>query len=115
MTQDLRPHSASGNGGAGGMVMSPIQPLSSSGSDGSPGAAGVSADSVILGADGGAAQQRQVNDQGIVLHPEAGCVVAASPGGDLDTVLAAEPHAGDDMGRVAAACDGRRALVDHGV
>src|SRR6266516_911138 len=35
MAQDLRPHSASGNGGTGGMVISPIQPLSSSGSDGS--------------------------------------------------------------------------------
>src|SRR6202049_1751053 len=35
ITHDLRPHSASGNGGAGGMVISPIQPLSSSGSEGS--------------------------------------------------------------------------------
>ena len=35
MTHALRPHSSSGNGGAGGMVISPIQPLSSSGSDGS--------------------------------------------------------------------------------
>ena len=35
MPHALRPHSASGNGGAGGMVSSAIQPLSSSGSDGS--------------------------------------------------------------------------------
>ena len=35
MTQALRPHSSSGNGSAGGMVISPIQPLNSSGSDGS--------------------------------------------------------------------------------
>src|ERR1700739_861991 len=35
MTHDLRPHRASGNGGAGGIVIRPIQPLSSSGSDGS--------------------------------------------------------------------------------
>ena len=35
MTQAFRPHSSSGNGSAGGMVISPIQPLSSSGSDGS--------------------------------------------------------------------------------
>ena len=35
MTQALRPQSSSGNGGAGGMVISPIQPLSSSGSEGS--------------------------------------------------------------------------------
>ena len=35
MPHALRPHSASGNGGAGGMVSRPIQPLSSSGSEGS--------------------------------------------------------------------------------
>src|SRR5260370_20080702 len=35
MPDDVRPESASGNGGAGGMVSSPIQPLSSSGSEGS--------------------------------------------------------------------------------
>src|SRR6202049_1266574 len=35
IAHDLRPHSSSGNGGAGGIVISPIQPLSSSGSEGS--------------------------------------------------------------------------------
>ena len=46
---------------------------------------------------------------------EARRVVAAAPDGDLDAVLAGEPHAGDDVGGVAAAHDGGRVLVDHGV
>ena len=41
--------------------------------------------------------------------------MAAAPDGDLDAVLAAETHAGDDVGDVAAARDGGRVLVDHGV
>ena len=48
-------------------------------------------------------------------HAEAAGVVAAAADGDLDAVLAGEPHAGDDVGGVAAAHDGRRLLVDHGV
>ena len=75
----------------------------------------VGADGVVLRADRGAAQQRQVDDQGVVPHPEAGGVVAAAADGDLDAVLAGEPHAGDHVGDVAAARDGGRALVDHGV
>jgi hypothetical protein len=47
--------------------------------------------------------------------PEAGGAVAAAPDGDLDAVLAGEPHAGNDVGRVPAAHDGRWTLVDHGV
>jgi hypothetical protein len=83
--------------------------------DVSPGASGVGADGVIVGADRGAAQQRQVDDQGVVRYPEAGRVVAAAPDGDLDAVLSGEPHAGDDVGGVAAARDRGRVLVDHGV
>jgi hypothetical protein len=70
---------------------------------------------VILRVDRGAAQQRQVDDQGIVPYPKAGRVVAAAPDSELDAVLAGEPHAGDDVGGVAAAGDGGRVLVDHGV
>ena len=66
-------------------------------------------------ADRGAAQQRQVDDQRVVRHPQAGRVVPAAPHGDLDAVLAGEPHAGDDVGGVAAAGDRGRVLVDHGV
>ena len=83
--------------------------------DVSPGASGVGADGVVLGVDRGAAQQRQVDDQGVVRHPEPGRVVAAAPDGDLDAVLAGEPHAGDDVGGVPAARDGGRMLVDHAV
>ena len=80
-----------------------------------PGAAGVGADGVILRADRGAAQQRQVDDQGVVPYPEAGCVVTAAADGDLHALVAAETHAGDDVGGVAAARDGSGMLVDHGV
>ena len=83
--------------------------------DVSPGAAGVGADGVVLRANGGAAQQRKVDDQGVVPHSEAGHVVAAAPDGDLHAVVAAEADAGDDVGDVAAARDGGRVLVDHGV
>jgi hypothetical protein len=83
--------------------------------DVSPGAAGVRADRVILRVDRGAAQQRQVDDQGAVPHREARRVVAAAADGDLDAVLTREPHAGDDVGGVAAARDGGRVLVDHAV
>ena len=69
----------------------------------------------FCGSDRGAAQQRQVDDQGVVPHPQASRVVAAAPDRDLDTVLAGEPHAADDVGGVVAARDGRRVLVDHGV
>jgi hypothetical protein len=41
--------------------------------------------------------------------------VTAAPDRDLDSVLAGEPHARNDVGGVAAARDGRRVLVDHGV
>ena len=83
--------------------------------DVSPGASGVDADGAVLRVDRGAAQQRQVDDQGVVPYPEARRVVAAAPDRDLDAVLAGEPHAGDDVGGVTAAGDGRRVLVDHGV
>ena len=83
--------------------------------DVSPGAAGVGADGVILRADRGAAQQRQVDDQGVVPDAEACRVVAAASDGDLDAMLAAETYAGDDVGDVPAARDGGRVLVDHGV
>ena len=39
----------------------------------------------------------------------------ATPDGDLHAVIAAETDAGDDIGDVAAARDGARVLVDHGV
>ena len=42
-------------------------------------------------------------------------VVAAAADGDLDAVLAGEPHTGNDVGGVAAAHDGGRVLVDHAV
>jgi hypothetical protein len=83
--------------------------------DVAPGASRVGADGVVLGADRGAAQQRQVDDQGVVPYPQASCVVAAAPDGDLHAVVAAEPHAGDDVGGVAGAHDGSGTLVDHGV
>ena len=83
--------------------------------DVSPGAAGVDADGVIFRADRSAAQQRQVDDQRIVGDAQAGRVVAAASDGEFDAVLAAEPHARDDVGRVAAARDSGRMLVDHGV
>ena len=54
--------------------------------DVAPGAAGVDPDGVLRGVDRGAAQQRQVDDQGVVPDPEAGGVVAAAPDGDLDAV-----------------------------
>ena len=81
----------------------------------SPGAAGVNADGVILRADRGASQPGEVDDQGVVGHPQAGRVMPAAPHGDLRSVLAGEPHAGDDVGGVAAADDGGRVLVDHAV
>src|SRR5262249_12919077 len=79
------------------------------------GAPGVGADGVVLRADRGAAQQRQVDDQGVVPYPEAGHAVTAAADGDLDAVLAGEPHARDHVGGVPAAGDGGGALVDHGV
>ena len=69
----------------------------------------------VPGVDGGAAQLRQVDDEGAVPDAEPGRVVAAAADGDLDAVLAGEADAGDDVGGVAAAGDGRRVLVDHGV
>ena len=48
-------------------------------------------------------------------HTEPGRAVAAPADRNLDAVLAGEPHAGDDVGGVTAAGDGRRVLVDHGV
>ena len=83
--------------------------------DVSQGASGVGADGVVLRVDRGAAQQRQVDDQGAVGYPEPSCAVAATSDGDLGAVLAAEPHAGDDIGDVAAARDRSRVLVDHAV
>ena len=83
--------------------------------DVSPGASGVGADGVVLRVDRGAAQQGQVDDQGVVLHAEPRRVMAAAPDGDLDAVLAGEADAGDDVGDVPAARDGRGALVDHAV
>ena len=41
--------------------------------------------------------------------------MAAAADGDLHAVVAAETDAGDDVGGVAAARDGGRVLVDHGV
>ena len=41
--------------------------------------------------------------------------MAAAADGDLDAAVTAETHAGDDVGDVAAARDGGRVLVDHGV
>jgi hypothetical protein len=35
--------------------------------------------------------------------------------GELDAVVTAEAHAGDDVGGVPAARDGRRVLIDHAV
>jgi hypothetical protein len=81
----------------------------------SPGASGVGPDRVRCGADGGAAQQRQVDDQRVIPYSEACGVVAAAPDGQLDAVLAAEPDTGDDVGHVPAARDRGRALVGHGV
>ena len=80
-----------------------------------PGAARVGADGVVVRVDRGAAQQRQVDDQGTVGYPEPGCAVAAAADGDLGAVGAGEPHAGDHVGGVSAARDRSRALVDHGV
>ena len=80
-----------------------------------PGASGVSADGVVPGADRGAAQQRQVDDQRAVGYPQPSRVVAAAPDGDLGAVVAGEPHAGDDVGGVPAAGNRGRMLVDHGV
>jgi hypothetical protein len=70
---------------------------------------------VVLRVDRGAAHLRQVDDQGVVRHPEAARAVAAAPDGDLHAVLAGEPDAGDDIGGVATAHDGGRVLVDHAV
>jgi hypothetical protein len=83
--------------------------------DVSPGASGVGADGVIFGIDRGAAQQRKVDDQGVVPYREPSCVVAATSDGDLGAVFAAETHTADDVGGVTAARDGGRAFVDHGV
>ena len=80
-----------------------------------PGAAGVGADGVILRADRGAAQQRQVDDQGVIPDSQPCRVVTAASDGDLDAMLAAETYAGNNVGDVPAARDGGRALVDHGV
>ena len=65
--------------------------------------------------DRGAAQQRQVDDQGAVGYPEPGPAVAAAADGDLCAVAAGEPDAADDVGGVPAARDRGRMLVDHAV
>jgi hypothetical protein len=80
-----------------------------------PGAARVGADGVVVRVDRGAAQQRQVDDQGVVGYPEASSAVAAAADGDLGAVGAGEPDAGDHVGDVPAARDRRRILADHGV
>ena len=56
----------------------------------SPGTSGVGADGVVLRADRGAAQQRQVDDQGVVRDPETGRAVTAAPDGELDAMVTAE-------------------------
>src|ERR1700739_1807856 len=83
--------------------------------DVAPGAAGVDAHGVILRADGGTAQCRQVDDQRVVCQRQACGVVPAAPDGDVDAVGAGELHAGDNVGGVGAAHYGGRVLVDHGV
>ena len=80
-----------------------------------PGAAGVDADGAGRRVDGGAAQLRQVDDQGAVGNSESGGAVAAAANGDLGAVASGEADAGDDVGGVAAARDRGRMLVDHGV
>src|SRR5437764_1371266 len=115
MTHDLRPHSASGNGGAeetrGDGHAEPYGRMV----DVSPGASGVDADGAAPGVDRGAAQQGKVDDQGVIPHAEPGRVVAATPDGDLEAVFAAETDTGDDVDGVPAARDGGRMLVDHAV
>src|SRR5262249_42016597 len=83
--------------------------------DVSPGASGIDAYGVVLRADRGAAEQRQVDDQGAVPHSEAGRAVATAADGDFDAVLAGEPHAGDHIGDVPAARYRSGVLVDHAV
>jgi hypothetical protein len=83
--------------------------------DVTPGASGVGADGAAVRADRGAAQHRQVDDQGVVPDTQAGRVVAAAPDGDRDGAGAGKSHAGDDVRGVADAGDGLRMLIDHGV
>ena len=78
-------------------------------------AEGIGADGVAGRVDGGAAHQRQVDDQGAVPYPEPGSAVPAAADGDLCVVAAGEQDAGDDVGGVPAARDRGRMLVDHAV
>ncbi len=76
---------------------------------------GVDADGAVLRVDGGAAHEREVDDQRVVPDAEPARAVPATADREGDVVLAAEPHARQHVRDVPAAGDRRGPLVDHAV
>ncbi len=107
MPQALRPHSSSGNGGAGGMVISPIQPLSSSGSDGQQ----FPVPAHHLGGVGDVVQHRAADDRAAL----ADVVAAEREGGDDAEVPAAAAQRPEQVGVVVFAGGDERAVGQHHV
>ena len=62
-----------------------------------------------------AAHAREVDDEPVVDAAQTAAVVAPAADGDVEALLASEPHRGDHVGDVAAPDDHRRVLVDHRV
>ncbi len=83
--------------------------------DVAPRAAAVHAHRVAGGIHRRAAHGGQVDDERVVPDPEPAGVVPAAAHREIDSVLAGEPDAGDDVGDVDAAGDRRGSTVDHGV
>jgi hypothetical protein len=62
-----------------------------------------------------ASQAGEVDHQPIVTGPMSWAVVAASPDGNQEPLLAAEVHGGDNVRNIGATRDNSRTFVDHGV
>ena len=80
-----------------------------------PGAAAPYAHGARRGIDVDGLHGREVNNQPIVHHRQAGAVMAAAANGHVQLVVAGKGHGRGHVGGVSAAGDQRRVLVDHGV
>src|SRR5438270_8941218 len=83
--------------------------------DVSPGSAALDAHRALLWVDTHSPHGRDVDHQGVISYSPARAIVAATPDGQEDVVLAGEVHTTDDVGHVGAARYHAGALVDHAV
>ena len=82
-----------------------------------PGAAppAATADGRDVGIDSDSAHARQVDDEAVVDAAQAAAIVAAAADGDVEALLASEPHRGDHVRDITTLDDHRWAFVDHRV